>query len=175
VLQPIEPPTALTDAFERVVHGLPHQPEFHGVEIVTTGIRRNRDGLALSIMVDMDGGVDIATCQRIAARVNVALEAFPDPYTLEVESAGLNRPLVKPADYDRFIGEDVKIVSTLVINSAKTHRGKLAGVRGTNIILETPQGELPIPIEVVKSANIEYDIRNDLQRAKRRKKENKKL
>lgn len=164
-------PTALTDAFERVVFGLPHQPEFKGVEIVTTGIRRNRDGLALSIMIDEDGGVDIKTCERIAARVNVALEAFTQSYTLEVESAGLNRPLVKPADYDRFTGENVKIVSTLVINSAKTHRGKLAGLRGTNIILETPQGELPIPLEVVKTANIEYDIRADLTRAKRLKKD----
>ena len=85
-------PSALTDAFERIVHGLPHQREFSGLEIVTTRARRNRDGLALSVMVDNVGkstGVDIATCERVAARINVALDAFTEPYTLEIESAPL--------------------------------------------------------------------------------------
>jgi ribosome maturation factor RimP len=168
--------SALTDAFERIVHGLPHQREFSGIEIVTTHARRNRDGLALSVMVDNVGkstGVDIATCERVAARINVALDAFTEPYTLEVESAGLNRPLVKPSDYERFTGENVRVISSLAIRNAKTHRGKLAGVRGSNVILETAAGELPIPLEVVKSANIEFDIRADLQRAKRTKHEQK--
>ena len=167
--------SALTDAFERIVHGLPHQREFAGIEIVTTRVGRNRDGLALGVMVDKPGksGVDIVTCERVAARINVALEAFSEPYTLEVESAGLNRPLFKPSDYERFTGENVRVVSTLAIHNAKTHRGKLAGVRGTNIILETAAGELPIPLEVVKSANVEFDIRADLARAKRTKNEQK--
>jgi ribosome maturation factor RimP len=175
-VQPSSEPSALADAFERIVHGLPHQREFSGIEIVATRAKRNRDGMALGVMVDKlekSAGVDIATCERVAARINVALEAFSEPYTLEVESAGLNRPLVKPSDYDRFIGENVRVVSTLAIRNAKTHRGKLAGVRGTNVILQTPAGELPIPLEVVKSANIEFDIRADLQRAKRTKNEQK--
>lgn len=166
-------PTGLTEAFERIVHGIPHQREFSGVEIVTTRAQRNRDGLALMVMVDKPAGVDIATCERVAARINVGLEAFTEPYTLEVESAGLNRPLVKPTDYDRFAGENVRVISTLAIHNAKTHRGKLVGVRGTNVILQTPAGELPIPLEVVKSANIEFDIRADLARAKRVKNEQK--
>jgi ribosome maturation factor RimP len=82
----------------------------------------------------------------------------------------LNRPLTKPSDYDRFTGRDVKIVTTLAIENAKTHRGKLDGVRGTNVILARERGELPIPIAVIKSANLEYDVRADLQRAKQREK-----
>jgi ribosome maturation factor RimP len=175
-MQSSSEPSALTDAFERIVHGLPHQREFSEIEIVTTRAQRNRDGFALGVMVDRRGkspGVDIATCERVAARINVGLEAFTEPYTLEVESAGLNRPLVKPEDYERFAGEDVRVISTLPIQKAKTHRGKLAGVRGTNVILQTRAGELLIPLEVVKSANIEFDIRADLQRAKREKHEQK--
>ncbi len=175
-MQPSSEPSALTDAFERIVHGLPHLREFSGIEIVTTRTRRSRDGFALSVMVDnvaTAAGVDIATCERVAARISVALEAFTEPYTLEVESAGLDRPLVKPSDYERFSGRDVRVVSSLAIQNAKTHRGRLAGVRGTNVILETAAGELPIPLEVVKSANIEFDIRADLQRAKRTKHERK--
>jgi ribosome maturation factor RimP len=107
------------------------------------------------------------TVERAAAYINAALEPIPDLYTLEVESAGVDRPLVKPADYDRFAGNDVKIVTTLTIASAKTHRGRLVGLRDANVILATKSGELPLPLAAIKSANIEYDIRADLQRAKR--------
>lgn len=175
-MQSMSEPSAFTDAFERIAHGLPHEREFNEIEIVATRARRNHDGFALSVMVDRLGasaGVDIATCERVAARINLALEAFTEPYTLEVESAGLDRPLVKPADYERFIGQNVRVVTTLLIARAKTHRGKLAGLRGTNVILSTPAGELAIPLEVVKSANIEFDIRADLQRAKRTKNDQK--
>jgi len=158
------------EAFERVVHALPHQPEFRDVEVVSSHAHRHRNTTSLHVTVDRAGGVDMATCERIAARVNAALDAFPDPYTLEVESAGLNRPLTKPSDYERFAGSAVKIVTTLAIEQAKTHRGTLGGVRGTNVILMREKGELPIPIAVIKSANLEYDVRADLQRAKQREK-----
>lgn len=169
-MEPYGEKTLFAEAFERVVHALPHQSEFRDVEIVDTGARRHRHETALHVTVDREGGVDVATCERIAARINAALDAFPDPYTLEIESAGLNRPLTKPPDYDRFAGRDVKVVTTLVIDGAKTHRGRLDGVRGTNVILNRGGKELPIPIAVIKSANVEYDVRADLQRAKQREK-----
>jgi ribosome maturation factor RimP len=160
------------EAFDRIVRAIPHEPAFRAVEIVTSAIRPGRTS-ALTVMVDREGGVDIATCERIAARINVALDAFPDEYTLEVSSAGVDRPLVKDADYDRFSGRNAKIVTTLAIGNAKTHRGVLAGLRGSNVILQTGakgETELPIPLTAIKSANLEYDIRADLQRAKREKK-----
>ena len=163
--------TNFTEAFERVVHALPHEPAFRAVEIVSTGVRPGRTA-ALTVTVDREGGVDIATCERIAARINVALDAFPDAYTLEVSSAGVDRPLVTAADYDRFAGRNAKVVTTLAIGNAKTHRGILGGVRGTNVVLRMGakgETELPIPIAAIKSANLEYDIRADLQRAKREK------
>jgi ribosome maturation factor RimP len=163
--------TSFGEAFERVVHAIPHEPEFRAIEIVTAAVRPGRTS-ALTVMVDREGGVDIVTCERIAARINVALDAFPDEYTLEVSSAGVDRPLVKPADYDRFDGRNAKVITTQPIGNAKTHRGILAGVRGTDVILRTGakgETELPIPIAAIKSANLEYDIRADLQRAKREK------
>ncbi len=161
-----------TEAFARVARALPHDPSFRGVEIVTADARPHGRETSLHVMIDRDGGVDMATCERIAARINAALDAFADPYTLEVSSAGVNRPLVQPADYERFAGRLARVVTTLAINSAKTHRGVLGGVRGANVILQTGANnatELPIPLDVIKSANLEYDIRADLQRAKREK------
>jgi ribosome maturation factor RimP len=161
--------TLFTEAFDRVVHAIPHQPEFHNIEVVTHSARPGRHETQLFVTVDREGGVDMATCERIAARINAALDAFADPYTLEVGSAGLNRPLVKSDDYERFAGRAARVMTTIPINNAKTHRGVLAGLRGTNVILRHGDVELPIPLAVIRHANLEYDIRADLQRAKQEK------
>ncbi|HZT13010.1 MAG TPA: ribosome maturation factor RimP [Candidatus Baltobacteraceae bacterium] len=160
----------LPQAFENAIEAIAHDSRFAGVEIVQHAARRGRHTTSLSITIDRDGGTDLATCERVAAAINARLDAFEDPYTLEVESAGLNRPLTKPGDYERFAGRDVKVVTSLLVRGGKTHRGVLGGVRGTNVILQTPQGELPLPLAAIERANLEYDVRSDLKRDKRERK-----
>lgn len=157
---------ALLEAFEQAVDELMHHAAFANVEFISHGARRQGRGHALQVMVDREGGVDIKLCEQIAAMLNARLEEFDEQYTLEVESAGLNRPLTKAGDYQRFSGNSAKVVTTLLINGSKTHRGVLRGVKGTNVVLETDRGELPLPLATIKSANLEYDIRNDLRREK---------
>ena len=163
---------SFTETFERVVQAIPADPAFAAIEIVTTAVRPGRTA-QLSVMVDREGGVDIGTCERVAARINTALDAFPEAmYTLEVSSAGVDRPLVNAADYDRFAGRNAKVITAIAIENAKTHRGIIGGTRGDAIILRTGakgETELPIPYAAIKSANLEYDIRADLKRAKREK------
>jgi ribosome maturation factor RimP len=160
----------VTDAFDRAVGALAHDPRFSGVEIVAHAARRNHGSAALSVTIDRAGGVDLATCERIAATLNATLEPCAQAYTLEVESAGLNRALTKPGDYERFSGRTAKVVTTLLVHGSKTHRGVLRGVRGSSVILETERGELPLPLAAIKSAHLEYDIRSDLKRNKEERK-----
>ena len=160
----------LTQAFERAVEEIAHDKRFAGVEIVQHLARRGRRTSSLSVTIDREGGVDLATCERIAGAINARLDAYGDPYTLEVESAGLNRPLTKPGDYERFAGRDAKIVTSLLVQGGKTHRGVLRGVRGTNVILDTAKGELPLPLAAIDRANLEYDVRSDLKRDKKQRK-----
>lgn len=157
---------ALLDAFEQAVDELAHHAAFAKVEFVSHSARRQGRGHTLQVMIDREGGVDIKTCEQVAAMLNSRLEEFDEQYTLEVESAGLNRPLTKAGDYQRFSGSSAKILTTLLINGSKTHRGVLRGVQGTNVVLETERGALPLPLATIKSANLEYDIRTDLKREK---------
>ena len=78
---------------------------------------------------------------------------------------------MRPADYERFRNRDVTVTTTLAVENEYTHRGKLLGVRGNAVILERKGSEFPIPLQIVKSAKIEYDFRADLQRAKRERRE----
>lgn len=156
----------LAQAFECAMDDITHDSRFSGVEIVQRSARGGRRTTTLSVTIDREGGVDVATCERVAAAINTRLEQYDELYTLEVESAGLNRPLTKPGDYERFSGRDAKIVTSLLVQGGKTHRGVLRGVRGTNVILETAKGELPLPLATIERANLEYDIRSDLKRDK---------
>ena len=161
---------SLAGEFEHAVTEIARDDRFAGVEIVNHGTHGSGNKSVLSVTIDREGGVDVRTCERIAAAINARLQTFDKPYTLEVESAGLDRPLTKPGDYERFSGRDVRIVTSLLVRGGKTHRGVLRGVRGTAVILETENGELPLPLETIKSANLEYDVRADFKRAKERKK-----
>ena len=161
---------ALTRAFERAVDQLQHDAAFADVEVVAHSAHHRRDTHALKVVLDRPGGADVALCERIAGALNARLQGYDEPYVLEVETAGLDRPLTKAGDYKRFSGHDVKVATTLAINGQKTHRGTLHGVRGTNVVLKMKSGELLIPLATIKSARLEYDIRADLRRAKEERK-----
>ena len=75
----------LVEAFESAASALPFEEEFRDVEIVSQRARRQGRSVELSLTVDRQGSaVDLAFCERVAARLNAALEAETDPYTLEV-------------------------------------------------------------------------------------------
>lgn len=161
----------LVETFEHALASLPAEREFADIEVVAQRARRQGRTFALTLIVDRPNGIDLETCERIARHLNAELDRETDPYTLEVESAGLDRPLLHPADYQRFLGKPIRVVTSLAVGGAKTHRGTLAGVRGTAVVVQQPSGELPLPIEMIKSANLEFDPRADLKREKRERKE----
>jgi len=161
---------ALARAFERAVDQLRYDAAFADVEVVSHSAHHRRDAHALKVVLDRPGGADVALCERIAGALNARLADCDEPYVLEVETAGLDRPLTKPGDYARFSGQPAKVATTLPIHGQKTHRGTLGGVRGTNVVLKMLDGELLVPLAAIKSAHLEYDIRADLRRAKEERK-----
>jgi ribosome maturation factor RimP len=162
---------AITTAFERELDAVAHDPAFAGVEIVTQRAHPVRGAMALSVAIDREGGADLTLCERVAARLNAHLAGIDGDYTLEVESAGLDRPLVRPGDYERFAGKNARIVTSLTVDGGKTHRGVLRGLRGEAAVIATERGELLLPIAAIKAANLEYDARADLRRDKLQRKQ----
>lgn len=166
------PQVALVDAFERAAGELPSDPAFSGVEIVEHKSRRHGASFELSLAIDRPGEtVDVATCERVAGRINRELDAFSEPYTLAVTSAGLDRPLRQPADYERFRDAAVCLRTKMPLDGRKTHRGTLRGLRAETVVLDVGGSELHVPLESIDAANVEFDIRADLQRAKKERKD----
>jgi ribosome maturation factor RimP len=163
--------TAIATAFERELDAIAHDPAFDDLEIVAHRARAMRAGTALSVTIDRPGGADLRLCERVAARLNASLGTLDAAYTLEVESAGLERPLLRPGDYERFAGKRTRIVTSLTVNGGKTHRGTLRGMRGEAVVVETESGELLLPIAAIKTANLEFDPRADFKRDKLQRKQ----
>jgi ribosome maturation factor RimP len=156
--------------FERTLDAIAHDTSFNPIEIVRRGAHPVKGALNLSVTIDRPGGVDLALCERVAALINERLDGMESPYTLQVQSAGLERPLTKPSDYVRFAGSTARIATSLTIRGEKKHRGTLRGLRGQSVVLDTRNGELLLPLQTIKSAHLEFDPRADLRREKRERK-----
>ena len=84
----------------------------------------------LRVYIDKDGGVDILDCETVSRALSDLLdEADPTEgsYTLEVSSAGAERPLKRPGDYERFMGSPVAVKLYKARDGRKEFAGVLAG------------------------------------------------
>ena len=87
-----------------------------GLELVHVEYLREADGRKLRLYIDKPGGIGLDDCVRVTRHLSdlldVELEENYGPYNLEVSSPGPDRPLVKPADFERFKGNTAKIRTT---------------------------------------------------------------
>ena len=84
----------------------------------------------LRLYIDKDGGVDILDCEAISRKVSDLLDAadpIPSSYTFEVCSAGIERPLKRPGDFERFMGAPVLLKTYAPRSGRKEFPGTLAG------------------------------------------------
>ena len=92
----------------------------------------------LRIYIDKVGGVDIEDCERISRRLDPVLDEadpIPDSYVFEVGSAGIERELKRPGDFEAFLGSDVEVRLYQPVNGQKSFVGTLVGYdNGTTTI-----------------------------------------
>ena len=82
----------------------------------------------LRIYIDKVGGVDIEDCERISRRLDPVLDEadpIPDSYVFEVGSAGIERELKRPGDFEAFLGSDVEVRLYHPVNGQKSFVGTL--------------------------------------------------
>jgi ribosome maturation factor RimP len=105
-------------------------------------------GCTVQIMAERpDGSMGIEDCEAISRALSPVLD-IADPidraYRLEISSPGIDRPLVRRSDFERFDGHLVKIEMAVAHQGRKRFRGTLAGVEGQTVRLhrdDTPEGE----------------------------------
>ncbi len=118
-----------------------------------------RSRLRLQIMAErMDGESmlvdDCATLSRAVSAVLDVEDPITDAYTLEVSSPGIDRPLVRLADFDRFSGFEAKVEMALAIDGRRRFQGRLLGTEGDAVRLRMEEVEVLLPYADIRQAKL---------------------
>jgi ribosome maturation factor RimP len=125
------------------------------VRIAFLGARR----ATLQIMAERldDAPMTVDDCTEISRSVSALLDVadpIADAYMLEVSSPGLDRPLTRAEDYERFAGFEAKIELAQPLEGRKRFRGRLLGRAGDNVRLRGETGEVTLPLGDIAKAKL---------------------
>lgn len=154
--------TKRTEALEAlltpVVEGL-------GYEIVDLQLRSEHGRRVLRLLADRPGGITVDECVRLSREVSPHLEVadpIPGSYVLEVSSPGIQRPLRKPRDFERFRGERVVVRTREPVGGRRTFRGTILGLDDPDHLLveDAESGTRHrIPLAALREAHLDPEIR----------------
>ncbi|MCL6708714.1 ribosome maturation factor RimP [Pseudomonas sp. R2.Fl] len=124
----------------------------------------NQNGLTLQIMAErLDGTMTVEDCEELSMAISPVLDV-EDPvdkaYHLEVSSPGIDRPMVRKSDFQRWQGHIVKCETSILIDNRKRFRGKIVDVSDDGFTIERDQvayGEEPtvvVPFSALAEAKL---------------------
>jgi ribosome maturation factor RimP len=152
---------AVADLDVRLTGLLGHKADEAGFELVAVDVAGAKHAPLVRVYLDREGGLDIDALTSANGWIKPVLDEVAelgDSYTLEVSSPGIDRPLRKMADFQRFAGEQVKLTTTGPVDGRKHFTGTLSGVDGDLVIVEVDGVEYRIPFETVSKANLKAEI-----------------
>ena len=131
--------------------------------------RRETSGHVVRVFIDRPGpaaapedSVSIEDCEQVNREMSTILDVedpLPFAYTLEVSSPGLDRPLRGEEDYRRFAGRLAKVVVREAVDNQKAFEGRLRGVEGADVLLESPNGRMHrLPLPLITRARLEVEF-----------------
>jgi ribosome maturation factor RimP len=132
-----------------------------GLEIVDIEYVKEGKNWFLRLFIDKDSGVDIEECGLVSERLSEKLDELdpiPHNYYLEVSSPGAERPLKKPADFQKSIGKNIHLKTYEPIDGEKVFEGLLKEYDGEMVTLEyrikTRVKTVQIPYNKIASARL---------------------
>ena len=133
-----------------------------GMEIVLVEIKGDGNHCVIRAYIDQPGGITLDDCEQFSKRFSVSLDVedwIPFRYVLEVSSPGVNRPLVKEADFLRFCGKNAKIRTRSPIEGQRNFKGKIVGVTEGRLELEVAPGkQIEIALTDIEKANLMAEL-----------------
>lgn len=126
------------------------------IEVVEVEFAKKYNGDNLTVFIDKPGGVTIEDCEKVHSAIDEPLDELnptqDKPYTLNVSSPGIDRPIVTDKDYARNIGEELEIKLFEPIMKKRTLIGTLVAFNKDSIILEINNENLEIERKKISKA-----------------------
>ncbi len=145
----------LRDRVEALLQPVLEAMDFDLVRVMVQGTVRT----TVQIMAERRGGgaITVDDCAEISRAVSAVLDVedpLPGTYTLEVSSPGIDRPLVRSEDFERFTGFEAKIETARPISGRKRFRGKLLGTTQAGVRIALAEGETVLPFGEIHRAKL---------------------
>ncbi|MCT4574750.1 MAG: ribosome maturation factor RimP [Alphaproteobacteria bacterium] len=146
-----------------------------GYTFVLADFHANEDKSVLRIMIEnKDGsGVTVEDCKKVSKSLSAVLDVediISSAYRLEVSSTGMDRPLVRIEDYERFKGFLIKMEAHELVGGRKRFKGVVLGTKENVVSLEMPEGKIEIDFDNIKKAKLiitDEMIREAMKKGKR--------
>ncbi len=109
----------------------------------------------LRVYIDQPAGIGLTDCERVSRQLSRVFEVENVDYDrMEVSSPGLDRPLVKAADFDRFAGHKAQIRLSRPLDGRKRFSGVLVGMREGQVVLQVDAVEVQIAPDDIEKARL---------------------
>ena len=105
---------------------------------------------SLRLYIDHPDGVGLELCERVTLQVRDLL----GDYALEVSSPGLDRPLVKPEHFARFVGHQARIRTEQPIDGRRNFTGRLTAAEAEAVRIESAGETIEIPFDLINRSNL---------------------
>jgi len=136
-----------------------------GMELVQVECLRMKTRWVVRIFMDREGGVTLDDCAEISNQLGDLLDIHdvpPGPYTLEVSSPGLDRPLFRDRDFLKYRGFKISLCLAEKIEGRRRFCGELIDYEDENggkvIVIRDAGKSFRIPREAVVKANLEFEL-----------------
>ncbi|KUO95039.1 ribosome maturation factor RimP [Ferroacidibacillus organovorans] len=145
----------VTDLVERLVAPVLRE---NGLELVETEYKKEGANWMLRVFIDRpQGAVDLDDCAKVSESLSILLDEsdpIPNAYFLEVSSAGAERPLRKPRDFERAVGKRVYLSFYEPYLGHKEVEGTLLSFVDETLEIEVNDQRLPVLLDKVASARL---------------------
>ncbi|MBW1712201.1 MAG: ribosome maturation factor RimP [Deltaproteobacteria bacterium] len=131
-----------------------------GLELVDVEMRTQRGRFVIQVVVDKPGGVNVDDCAELSRYLGDLLDVhqvMDQSYLLEVSSPGLDRPLVKPADFAWAVGRPIKVTTRQPLQGRNVLTGRLSKFDGQELTLEAEGQALRVALSQVAKARLNVD------------------
>ena len=111
----------------------------------------------LRVFIDKEGGVSLDDCTDVSYQVSGVLdveEPISVAYTLEVSSPGIERPLLRPEHYEKYIGHEIKVRCKWPVSDRRKFMGTIISSTDTEVLLQEGSEEISIPLEAISKARL---------------------
>jgi len=142
--------THLWELFEPVVNGM-------GYDLIEIEHFPNPKHGVLRLYIDKEEGITIDDCSDVSRQISALIDV-EDPvrgqFNLEVSSPGMDRPLRRVKDFQRFSGAKVKLKTIMPFDGQRNFSGRLLQADEESVVIETDTEEISIPMSALDKARV---------------------